>query len=978
MDSQISEKIEDINRAIECIRKYHPEDYEVKFVNLSRRRSELQTVKEAKETNPAIAAFGKSQVGKSYLMSCILQKSMVGADGRLTTESFMVEANGKRYDFIKEINPIGDDKEATGVVTRFSSLKKYHDVEYRPEYPVIVKCLSLSELVTIISDSYYNDLTNFSSPGESEVLEACRKMKEKYLRREPEANPRVTVDQVFVMGKYFCRHINTAQVFKKGRDEIGIFFNELALVIDRIPCQDYEDVFSILWNRNAKYTRLFRRVFGILERLNFATFIYLPIEAVLHDGKKENTIMSVECLKNLNNAEYRYSTEAHVRNSSGQLVSAGTFFKSEICAVTAETVFKIQDDFLESTKRYCMDALSDSVRNRVTEGDIKMSLLNGNDLLDFPGARTREKEDVDKLTEGKDGSILYCFLRGKVAYLFNSYNESLLINVLMFCHHNKDNDVTELWQLLNTWVKTYVGETAKDRRVMLERTEVSPLFFIATMFNLDMECKGSAVEDSRNAIERRWTGRFNTVVNKGVFHKDSVDWVTNWSGENIPFNNSYLLRDFKYSGTLYNGFRSEKQETQMIISQEHYDTLRDTFIHEETVRSLFSDPEKAWDLAATINNDGSLYIIENLSKVAAKMNEAREKLFRDIQEKHTAACLDEIKDYYIPTDSAELLAAGIRKAKSVFRELSFTCNADNYYFGHLLQAMQTTESRCYQTVHSLMLDPDALNAQNRFDNYEIIREDCKNSGHPLDACQDTDACWEAVMATYGFEARPVAEEYLASKNVDPEMLFTRKYRQLKNSNIISDRIYSEWCEGLMSVNFIGTFTGEHSFSSSVMSEFVGNIIRISRSVGLNELMAGAISEYVDVTDVHKANESLISDILADVINDFVLDFGYSTYDEAKINSLRKTAEANSLPVFNYICRESPAVFDEARITELFDDMASSPQALILPFKEHYYRWIEYMYISYIADIEMPDYDPAANAAFLEIIERLKPTENAVA
>ena len=975
MDSRVSQQIENINRSLEWIRKYHPEDYEVKFVSLARKRSELRTVMEAARTNPAIAAFGKSQVGKSYLMSCILQKNTVGADGKLTIDSFMVEANGKRYDFIKEINPIGDDKEATGVVTRFSSLNRYYDVKYEPQYPVIVKCLSPSELITIISDTYYNDLSNYSSPGESEVQDACRKIKEKYLRREPEANPHITVDQVFMMGKYFRRNINNAQVFKRGTNDIGIFFNELALVIDRIPSEDYAEVFSILWNRNGIYTKLFQRLFGILKRLDFTRFIYLPIEAVLHGGRKENTIMSVECLKKLNNPEYGYKTEVYIRDGAGSLASAGTFSKSEICAVTAETVFRIHEDFLESTKRYCMDAVPDSVRSRVTDGDIRMSILKGNDLLDFPGARTREKEDVDKITE--DGqTIMNCFLRGKVAYLFNNYNESLLINVLMFCHHNKNNDVTDLWQLVNEWVKTYVGEACRDRKAMLEKTEVSPLFFIATMFNLDMESKGSAVEDSRDAIERRWTGRFDTVVNNEVFHKNTVDWVTNWTGENMPFNNSYLLRDFKYSGTLYDGFRSERKETRMIISEEHYDTLRDTFIHEKTVRDFFSDPEKAWDLAATINNDGSLYIIENLAKVAAKMNAARQKLFQDILEKHTAACLDEIRDYYVPTNSEELLAVGIRKAKSVFRELSFTCNADNYYFGHLVQAMQTTESRCYQTVHALMLDPDALNAQNRFDNYEIIREDCKNSGHPLDSCKDMDACWEAVMATYGFETRQAAEEYLASKNVDPEMLFTRKYRQLKNSSIISDRIYLEWCEGLMSVNFIGTFTGEHSFSSSVMSEFVSNVIRISRSVGLNELMAEAISEYVDVTDVHKANESLISDILADMINDFVLDFGYSTYDEAKINSLRKIAEANNLPVFNYICRESQTVFDEARITELFNDMASSPQALILPFKDHYYRWIEYMYISYIADIDMPDCDPAANAALMGIMERMKTTVNA--
>ena len=86
-----------------------------------------------------------------------------------------------------------------------------------------------------------------------------------------------------------------------------------------------------------------------------------------------------------------------------------------------------------------------------------MSLLKENDLLDFPGARSRKKELLCTLED--DIILINVLLRGKVAYLFNKYNESKLINILLYCHHGEKNEVTDVPHMLNEWIRNYVGDT---------------------------------------------------------------------------------------------------------------------------------------------------------------------------------------------------------------------------------------------------------------------------------------------------------------------------------------------------------------------------------------------------------------------------------------------------------------------------------------------------------------------------------------
>ena len=964
MKNKVDKQINNINESLAWIKRNNPDDYKVKFINLVEQRRRLKVVKRASADNPAIAAFGISQVGKSYLMSCILQKR--DSDG--SVKQFKVNCGGNEYDFIKEINPIGDGKEATGVVTRFSSFKRKKGL-YSEEYPALVRCLSLIDVVTLLCDTYFLDLCNFTTPSESEIKLACEELVAKYSSMPDIASAVITADDILGMKQYFKKYINNAQVFV---DKCS-FFSEIALIIEKVPVNEYINVFKYLWNCDDNISKLFLHLQNILRKMDFAEYVYLPIDAVLHNGIKDNTVMSVECLKHLLDSSNTCVTDVYVRESA-TMKKLGQFTKSEICAVAAEVIYKIDEELLESKNKYCLDGITETVKAQINKNDVEMSILNDNDLLDFPGARSRLSLYLSNQLDDKD--LLNCLLRGKIAYLFNKYNEALLINVLLYCHHDTQNDVTHLWHLLQEWVRNNVGDTVEKRKATLDKTKISPLFYVATMFNKDMKYRDSAVENNENSITARWKGRFDTVLNNQCLMRESVEWVKNWCANGNFFKNSYLLRDFKYSdpdnSRLYDGFKTYGEEKEMIIPMDYYNTMRDTFVKNTTVKELFESPEIAWDLATTKNNDGSLYIIENLKIVASLLDAAREQLFSTRLQDITSKVLKEISGYYVSTDKTEILNSNIRKARNVFRELSFTCNLDNYYFGHLIQALQVTESSIYKLMHEqIMQNPELLTTPNNFDKYEIIRKDCENNGFSLENSKSEKDLWNALIQTYAFISKEDAEDFLHRKGVDYKLLFDFENCRCKsNSDIIADYIYDAWCDNIKSVSFIDTFTSENSFNNSVMTNFIDNIIETSKRIKLNGIIADAIAEYVNVVDVHIVNENFIADIIADIINDYILDFGYSTYDDEKKKNIREVAEAHNLPIYKYIDKDDDVTYTDDMLTELFNSLSSNPMALIPSFEENYYKWIEYMYISYIAHLEVPYFDVEANSALKGILESM--------
>ena len=956
MIDKLTKQINNINKSLNWLHLNQEEQYEQRFLQLVDERRKLKMIRTAASDNPAIAAFGKSQVGKSYLISCLLQDN---------GKPFLVKAGSETHNFVFAINPPsaeGGGTESTGVVSRFSSFKRDPEA-YNCDLPVLVRTFTIADIIIILSDSYFNDIANYTSLSESEVMDLSRDIYENYINEPRISSPVLEADDILNIKQYFKKHINNAQTFIS---EKCTLFDRIALVIDRIPDKEYANIFANLWNKDPNFTRLFNRLYDILKRFNFANYVYLPIDAVLHKGIHENTIMSVQCLKELLNEQASHTTDAYTRENDQYVKRATAMPKSEICAVCAEVIFKIEDDFLNSTGQYDLSGVGDDVKQMLNQGKVEMSMLRDNDLLDFPGARSREEEKIEKLEA--NNVLLNIFLRGKVAYLFNKYNEEMSINILLYCHHNKDNDVTGLYKLLEEWVNNYVGRTPDERRRKLEMTKVSPLFFIGTMFNLDMTL-GVGGEATEQAINKRWDLRFNTVVNNQCFHRNSVDWVKNWTRNGTEFKNCFVLRDYKFSGEksgLYKGFKETGKETDMIMSESYYQMMRQTFINNEYSRQFFKNPALSWDVAASINNDGALYIIEQLAIVAARMSQARDAQFTEMFADCTTRIRNIMKEYYVTDNKDELLKENIRKSRRVNRELDFTCNKDNYYFGHMLQGLQMKESVCYNLVHQDLMG-NAINEEvNDFSNYEIIHKQCAKYGHPLNSQKSNKENWESLMEVYLFDTQKEAADYLARQGVDYEKLFSANFTRKLRSFILADKIFDSWCNHIKSVAFMNEFSGDDSFDSIVMSNLVDNIIATAKSVKLADKMAKIIADIVDVVAIGTANENLISDMLVSTINDFVMDLGYSALTEEQITTARHIGEERNLHIFDYICRDIPARYSDEELTNLFNDMTTKSNILIPSFEENYNKWVEYMIISFIAHLEIPDYDHAANEA-LDVI-----------
>lgn len=961
MKDKIQAQIHNINAAIGWLKANKPELADKQSLTLIDERRKLRRLAEALEDNPAIAAFGKSQVGKSYLMNCILQNKKTG-------RPFMVTAGDKEYDFINQINPIGDGKEATGVVTRFSSFRN-HPGLYSPDYPVLMRPVSVKDLLLIICDTYFNDFDDATTYTEKEITDKCEAFRQQYASFPAQDKPVLSGDDLLDIREYFGLHIHKAHIFTTAT----AYFNRLALFIDRVPETEYIRAFSLLWHDEPAFNRLFDSCMSVLRALRFSRYVYLPIEAVLHEGKKDGTIMSVECLKRFYaSSAVEAVSEVYLREND-RFISIGKLTKSQLCAVCAEVDFHIPETFLEGTDHYNTAAMPAESRGKLGDGSVSMAILKDNDLLDFPGARARGGFLLSALS-GNDDTLMYCFLRGKVANLFNMYNEGLHINVLLFSHHDQDNDVTNLWQLVQSWVHNYVGKSPEARAKTLQGTGgISPFFFIATMFNRDMgNSVNDAVGDNESSIKNRWTGRFENVVLGQVFHASETDWVNNWTAPGSKFRNSYLLRDFKFSDNLYIGFKATGQETGFNIgqgfTQTYYDRLRSTFIGSDTVASLFQDPALSWDVAATMGNTGALYIISRLSEVAACMKTMRQAQFEDLMGEAVDKVYGLMDVHHISEDVEVQLETNVRKARSIMRELDFACNADNYFFGHLLQALQLTEAEALQAVHRL-LHSGELNRVNDFKEYQLIRKRCGDFA----GC-DTDAAkLQRLMQAYGFSNDKEAEQYLESRHVDRKILFQETAKAKLPSCLVAECVLHLWEKKVHGVGFPDSDTGDGGtlFDAVVMNELVKHLVETSALLDLETDMQTAIAPYVNVNDPSSANEHLVADILAGRISEFVVNFGYDLLGPGAIANARETAKKYLLPAFDYIERECKSTYDEDELSALFDDMNTGASAITPAFDDTYNSWTEYMIVSYVAHIGSQGFDTVANHQLTELLQSIK-------
>lgn len=950
----VSGQIESINRFIAWgdthLQESRREETFKKLVNI---RRHLKRLLFSLESNPAITAFGESQKGKSHVVG-----SLLACKGRQFT--VVDPKDGTQYDFVGRLNPITKDTEATGVATRFTRSYTVPD----NGYPILVKILPVADILQILCDTAYNDVNNHAIIQKEDIDKFMAMQEQKY-GGKAKVQYVLGEDDVMNIREYVERHIGTNA--KELLD--SQFFDILARIVTCVSPQEWPQVVSKLWYDNSDITALFSRLLEGYQALGFPKRVYVPISALVNDT---TTLLSSKCLQMLKTqTKVLGNTDPNLGTNlltEGKQAVVG-FSKSVLSAITQEVVFQVPQDTVDEVLEYHTEGITkDETRQRLLSKGwnkkVDKKFLNTVDILDLPGARSRLSLSEGQIEKELNETMV---LRGKVAYLFNKYSDERLINVFMLCHDYMQVGPTVMPGLVESWILQNIGKTAQERTAFLDKSVVSPLFIVATKFNSDMEHAMQESGDSDGQINERWEARYQRVLYNEVLKANSLEWFNDWTVRGdvtSTFKNTYLLRDFKYStdqpnhSNLFVGYDTEGAEKKE-IDPEFHQRLRNSFVASPVVNKFFDDPELAWDAAATMNNDGSTRIIESLGVVAANAKESR--LFKHKGEVKAlyGQAMQIMAEYYHDESEADGLQKAISRCGSIVAEFDVVCGKDNYFFGRMIQNLQVSENYVFDFFYN-RLNSNTMVAQRDMKEYDLILSRCHGR---LSAANSFDDNLEILRQEYHYASTADCRDFFENvKGISLQKLFECNFKQKSNSEQLAEGIVDKWLEDVKSQKNLKFYEAE-GCNTLAMLDLIENLKAVIAIAGLVPAIAKRISPFVDAISVPHQILDMIADTSAEMINEFVVTFGYNYYSPEKVAELKAIDQKNGLHLsFDYGLADKVPMSNE-ELSDLFDNIRPTDENAMLaslPSFVNYNKWIELLLISFIAAYGVPNYDVEAN------------------
>ena len=292
------------------------------------------------------------------------------------------------------------------------------------------------------------------------------------------------------------------------------------------------------------------------------------------------------------------------------------------------------------------------------------------DLLDFPGARGREKYNAAKAEEVAQSDLFMLLRRGKVAYLYQRYLAEQELTSMLLCLKHSNQEVRTVPAMVRNWIDGTHGATPEARK-----GQDVALFLVLTMFDMEFEIKGGA-EDN---IER-WSTRLKTTIFEflGLGH----DWPSEWTpGE--AFNNTFWLRNPEVLNKGLLDYDDQGKEIGFRDPQ-RVAALKANFLANQDVQKHFAAPERAWEAGMALNDGGIGYLSERLRPVcnpALKRRQVQGQL-GDLAKRMAGR----LEQYHVSGDLDAELAKRRAEARLVGRQL-LAC-AEAQAFGLLLRELQ--------------------------------------------------------------------------------------------------------------------------------------------------------------------------------------------------------------------------------------------------------------------------------------------------
>ncbi|MCX7375565.1 MAG: virulence factor SrfC family protein [Alphaproteobacteria bacterium] len=516
---------------------------------------EARKLKTAAERPVAVGVYGLSQAGKSYLISTLARPS-----GKELTADL-----DKPRGFLADINP-ESDKEATGLVTRFTMRK-----EKGPEgFPVRLRLLSEIDLVKILANSWFCDALDSekASAGLPEAIAEVLGAAERDAAGQAENNE-VRQEDIWDLSKY-CdnefRGFASAQTIRSGP-----FWDRMAAVLPRLPLDRRVDVYAILWNRYAPFTDVLARLTSRLRALRFDREAWAPIVSLV---PKTESVLKVDTLDHLADTG---QTQIEIAAQNG---ARCTLTRPELTALIAEL--------------------------QITMVELPWPIFQATDLLDFPGARERTGKDHALEVQTRANALGEFFLRGKVAYLFERYAAERELNALLLCIKESNNafDAT-IRQSIRNWINRTHGATPEGR----SRVETA-LFVMLT--RMDMHFNRTPGRDDSMASDDLWEARVKASLLQPL--QEANGWLDAWH-PGQPFSNTLLARNPGKSQSL-SRLTDDGVEGEFLPGvPEKIERWGREFSANTGIRRYVRNPEKAWAEVFRLNDAGMSYLVESLAPV---------------------------------------------------------------------------------------------------------------------------------------------------------------------------------------------------------------------------------------------------------------------------------------------------------------------------------------------------------------------------
>lgn len=589
------------------------------FRRFGRRAARLRA---AAERPMCVAVFGASQAGKSYLVS-----SLASRPGQALEAAY----GDRRLNFLQDLNPQGG-KESTGLVSRFT----VRGVAAPPQAPVPVRLMSQTDIVKILANAYLEDfkVRDLSPPRPADIAALFARLSQ---QAGGAGQGGLTVDDVEELREYFDLHFGAHPILR----ELGpAYWAHAADVIPRLAPEQRAEAYAPLWNGTEAFTRVARQLTGALAALGFPETAFCGLDALL---PRETSVLDADMVFGLGEG-----SGGSLRVASGAGASA-LIDRSVVAALIAEITVPLAErpwEFFEHT-----------------------------DLLDFPGARTREEITDPESFLAQPGRLGRVFLRGKVAYLFQRYNAEQEIAAMLLCVGPSNQDVQTLPNMIDDWIGQTIGAVPQARA-----RQRNSLFLVLTKFDGEFEDK--AGEDVAGG--QRWTARIQASLLD--FFGKAHGWPREWA-PGQPFSNTFWLRSTAIGFAAVMDYADGAEAGVSPRAAAAVAARRAAYLGNALVRAHFADPARAWEAALSPRDGGIGYLAEALRPVCDPATKAEQVAGR--VEELAADMAHRLRPYFQTGDLAAELARAKRDARGVARALLACAQAQ--MFGPLLRQMQVTQ-----------------------------------------------------------------------------------------------------------------------------------------------------------------------------------------------------------------------------------------------------------------------------------------------